>query len=233
MLSAELLLRWKGAFQVVLPVLLALDMVHSIYYVAGLYQDRLEDWKKEDFAETSSKVLPVLQHVLYHCQDKDQLLWPKAVTTAFETTCGSGPSMADVTLPSQQPNSNACNSTAGDVPAEKTLDPSMFHDVFIQLGLIAPMEASMLTVTSLSLLEPACNAGPQDNHEDDERVPPIGLYLNRLWSLLPQWSQIKLASVKNSAWHHLGILHTSPHMVTEWASEMAWKDFSRAGAPTA
>ncbi len=42
MLTAELLLRWKGAFQVVLPVLLALDMVHSIYYVAGLYQDRLE-----------------------------------------------------------------------------------------------------------------------------------------------------------------------------------------------
>jgi hypothetical protein len=42
MLTAELLLRWKRAFQVVLPVLLALDMVHSIYYVAGLYQDRLE-----------------------------------------------------------------------------------------------------------------------------------------------------------------------------------------------
>lgn len=42
MLTAELLLRWKGAFQVALPVLLAMDMVHSIYYVAGLYQDRLE-----------------------------------------------------------------------------------------------------------------------------------------------------------------------------------------------
>ncbi|KAL0036228.1 hypothetical protein WJX79_009054 [Trebouxia sp. C0005] len=38
-----------------------MDMVHSIYYVAGLYQDRLEDWRKEDFAETSSEVLPVMQ----------------------------------------------------------------------------------------------------------------------------------------------------------------------------
>ncbi|DBA77274.1 TPA: hypothetical protein ACH3X2_14283 [Trebouxia sp. C0005] len=138
MLTAELLLRWKGAFQVALPVLLAMDMVHSIYYVAGLYQDRLEDWRKEDFAETSSEVLPVMQRVLYHCQDKDQLIWPKAVTTAFETICGSRPSLADVVSPSQQPHSHACNSTSGIVPAQKTLDPSAFHDVFIQLGLIAP-----------------------------------------------------------------------------------------------
>lgn len=42
MLTAELLLRWKDAFRKVLPVLLALDMVHSIHYVAGLYQDRLK-----------------------------------------------------------------------------------------------------------------------------------------------------------------------------------------------
>jgi hypothetical protein len=78
-----------------------------------------------------------MQRVLHHCQDKDQLLWPKAVTAAFETTCGSRPSLADAILPSQQPNSSACNSAAGDVPAEKTLDPSAIHDVFMQLGLIA------------------------------------------------------------------------------------------------
>jgi len=40
-------------------------------------------------------------------------------------------------LPSQQPNSSACNSAAGDVPAEKTLDSSAIHDVFMQLGLVA------------------------------------------------------------------------------------------------
>ena len=79
---------------------------------------------------------------------------------------------------------------------------------------VCRMEAMPATTTP-SLPEPACSAGPQDNHEDDERVPPIGLYLNRLWSLLPQWSQTKLASVKNLAWHHLGILHTKPYMVTE------------------
>jgi len=79
-----------------------------------------------------------MQRVLYHCQDKDQLLWPKAVTLAFETTCGSRPCVTNIISPSQQPNSNACNSAVGNVPAEKTLDPSTFHDVFIQLGLIAP-----------------------------------------------------------------------------------------------
>ena len=79
---------------------------------------------------------------------------------------------------------------------------------------VCRMEA-MPTITTPSLPGPACSAGPQDNNEDEERVPPIGLYLNRLWSLLPQWSQTKLASVKNSAWHHLGILHTEPYMITE------------------
>ena len=83
---------------------------------------------------------------------------------------------------------------------------------------VCRMEA-MPTVTTQSLPEPACSAGPQDDHEDDERVPPIGLYLNGLWSLLPQWSQTKLASVKNSAWHHLGILHTKSYMVTEVIAE--------------
>jgi hypothetical protein len=77
----------------------------------------------------------------------------------------------------------------------------------------------MPTATTPSLQEPACNAGSQGNHQDDERVPPIGLYLNRLWSLLPQWSQTKLASIKNSAWHHLGILHSNRHMVTEAIAE--------------
>ena len=77
----------------------------------------------------------------------------------------------------------------------------------------------MPITTTPSLPEPACSAGPQDNHEDDERVPPIGLYLNRIWSLLPQWSRTKLASVKNSAWHHLGIVLTKPKMVTEVIAE--------------
>ena len=92
---------------------------------------------------------------------------------------------------------------------------------------VCRMEA-MPTITTPSLPEPACSAGPQDNHEDHERVPPIGLYLNRLWSLLPQWSQTKLASVKNSAWHHLGILHTKPYVVTEVIAESGGPAMSAA-----
>ena len=42
MLPPEFLLYWKRAFRVVLPVVLAMDMVHSMYYVAGLYQKRLQ-----------------------------------------------------------------------------------------------------------------------------------------------------------------------------------------------
>jgi len=57
MVTAELLLRWKGAFQVVLPVLLALDMVHSIYYVAGVYQDRLEVRAEELFLACMSAII--------------------------------------------------------------------------------------------------------------------------------------------------------------------------------
>ena len=40
MLPVDVLLRWKRTFRVVLPFLLAVDMVHSMYYVAGLYKKR-------------------------------------------------------------------------------------------------------------------------------------------------------------------------------------------------
>ena len=42
MLPVDLWLRWKRTLQVVLPVLLTLDMVHSMHYVATLYRERLK-----------------------------------------------------------------------------------------------------------------------------------------------------------------------------------------------
>ncbi len=68
MLTAELLLRWKGAVQVVLPVLLALDMVHSICYVAGLYQDRLEVRAEVLFLACKSAIILHLEtkHDMYY-----------------------------------------------------------------------------------------------------------------------------------------------------------------------
>lgn len=42
MRPADFVLYWKRTFRVVLPMVLAVDMVHSMYYVAGLYQKRLQ-----------------------------------------------------------------------------------------------------------------------------------------------------------------------------------------------
>ena len=42
MRPADFVLYWKRTFRVVLPMVLAVDMVHSMYYVAGLYQKRVQ-----------------------------------------------------------------------------------------------------------------------------------------------------------------------------------------------
>ena len=57
MLPAEFLLYWKRAFRVVLPVVLAMDMLHSMYYVAGLYQKRLQVHRTNQGQLTSLSVL--------------------------------------------------------------------------------------------------------------------------------------------------------------------------------
>jgi len=94
-----------------------------------------QEWKQEDFAETSSEVIVVMHHVLHHCQHKDMLLWPKSVTAAFESATARRPHLAKAVMPIRQLVTGNQASTAPTMSLNRAPADSGTYDVFAQLGI--------------------------------------------------------------------------------------------------
>ena len=150
----------------VLPVVLAMDMVHSMYYVAGLYQKRLQvleqslsgqltslniqyglsvflqdvvcqqEWEQEDHVERCIELVPVMQHVLKHCYNRDPLLWPPTVTAAFNSAIESTPHLASLTIlqPSARNQGSVTSLASSEVPAGQSKPMSIFDPSGLEIG---------------------------------------------------------------------------------------------------
>ena len=87
-----------------------------------------QEWEQEEFAETSSEVTIVMHHVMHCCQHKDPLLWPKAVTAAFESaTVGKSSHADDVLLDLRSTSGTQARTTPPTDPGS--------NSIFVQLGI--------------------------------------------------------------------------------------------------
>ena len=57
-----------------------------------------QEWEQEDHIERCVELLPVMQHVLKHCHNRDPLLWPPTVTAAFNSAIKSTPHLASLAI---------------------------------------------------------------------------------------------------------------------------------------
>ena len=77
-----------------------------------------------------------MQHVLKRCQDKDPMLWPPAVTAAFDCTIENTPHLASLAI-SQPAISNQGNMTSlasGNIPARLPRPMSVFAHLGLEIG---------------------------------------------------------------------------------------------------
>lgn len=68
----------QAILRVVLPVAVAIDLVHSFYYVGVLVRQRLAEIEEEQKRDVLQDVGRYLTKVSLHCQVKDGLFWPEA-----------------------------------------------------------------------------------------------------------------------------------------------------------
>lgn len=181
-------------------MVLAVDMVHSMCYVAGLYQKRLQEWEQEDHAEACIQLVPVMHHVVKHCHNRDPLLWPPAVTAAVNSTIETIPHLAPLASP--QPASG--NEDDVTFQAATTIPAGLPRpiNVFAHLGLdIGDAELESEVPSALKKL-PDSQLGPQpDLPSKQATASPVTCAWAKILSLLsPQWQLPLMPSYLASRW---------------------------------
>lgn len=78
-----------------------------------------------------------MYHVVQHCQHRDQLIWPTAVTTAVESAFGSRAPVGGDVLPDEHAISSNQGNATEHAPTDNVLEASAEHDAFVQLGIIS------------------------------------------------------------------------------------------------
>lgn len=92
-----------------------------------------QEWEQEDHIERCMELLPVMQHVLKHCHNRDPLLWPPTVTAAFKSAIESTPHLAS--LPILQPSTGNQGSITSLASAEVSAGLRKSMSIFDPTGL--------------------------------------------------------------------------------------------------